>query len=570
MEVRYSEGMAKSSKVAWIAGSLAIAAGLLWLGWFMFIHPKDQERLKAQNEILRWEKRFAAARECFFGPTPYSADGAEALAVYELTPRPELAPSEEDKHHKDCIKIVGKISRGPAEDTGNLKIEQAWMTLDRAATDVAKAFIVHQDPFGKTDSDVRMGVQELPIALEALDQARADLRTAAGMSAAEVGTAKMPTLPKATLVPIGEGPNHITDLAGWTSPSRSTISGVAFSNDSKALGRRVWLTAGGTPTVVSSEVPGYLALPGNDWVAASGDGTSVGVGPNKAPFVQSAEVANGEVAASVRAAGGTMQQGYVVYTANRKLTKEEEAAYKKAQQEADKDEMGYEIADPADEAYKVVIATVKDGVWTKTEYPQTEFQITTDATGIAVVTWREPAGMDPADRLTALSRAALLKPGAAPRLVKLPPGVPTQSCMTDGAAWIAFDGSSAMRIDDAGASTAMPVEGNMVGCGERAALFSTGGLDYTVCAKDCHPVHLNNARASQVAAVSDEKVIAVRAQERILAVWVEGAEPQFFAMPDVYEPHGAIANGKFLDVIGMPHAAPGRNLGAIIMRVPLK
>jgi hypothetical protein len=83
-------------------------------------------------------------------------------------------------------------------------------------------------------------------------------------------------------------------------------------------------------------------------------------------------------------------------------------------------------------------------------------------------------------------------------------------------------------------------------------------------------VHLNNARATQVAAISDERVIAVRAQDKVLVVWQEGQEPAFFAMPDEYEPHGAIANGKFVDIIGMPHTDPGRGLGAIVMRVPLK
>ncbi|HEY4175727.1 MAG TPA: hypothetical protein VGM90_02785 [Kofleriaceae bacterium] len=561
--------MAKSSKVAWIAGSLAIAAGLLWLGWFMFIHPKDQDRLKAQAEILRWEKRFEAARTCFFGPTPYSADGAEALAVYELLPRKELAPSEEEALHKDCIKIVGKISRGPAEDTGNLKIEQAWMTLDRAATDVAKAFAVHQDPFGKTDSDVRMGVQELPAALVALDQARADLRTAAGMSAADLGTAKVQSLPKAQLVPLGQGAEHVTELLGWKTSSLSTVDSLAFHGQDKHPWR-IMLTAGGTPTVTTPEVDGTLALPGNDWVATSADGISVTIGPNKAPYALTSIVATGEEGASVRAAGGTLKQAYVIYVANRKLTKEEEAAYKKAVASAQKDEYGYEPKDPSEDAQKVVIATLKEDGWAKQEFPEADVAVTTDVTGATIVTWSDPSIADDPYAAPGTGHAAWVRPGVEPKVITLPAGVPTLSCTTKGAAWVALSGSEAVRIDETGAFKVLEVSGNLVGCGERAALFTTGGLDYTVCSNDCHPVHLNNARATQVAAVSDEKVIAVRAQGSVIGVWTETQDPAFFAMPDTYEPHGAIANGKYLDVIAMPATDPGRGLGAIVLRVPLK
>jgi hypothetical protein len=569
MEVRYSEGMAKSSKVAWIAGSLAFAAGLLWLGWFMFIHPKDQDRLKAQSEILRWEKRFDAARGCIYGDTPYSADAAEALAVYELTPRRELAPSEEDVHHKDCIKIVGKLSRGPAEDTGNLKIEQAWMTLDRASTDVAKAFAVHQDPFGKTGADIRAGVLELPQALEALDQARAELRGAASMSAPDKGTAKMQSLPKAQLVPLGQGAEHVTELLGWKTSSLSTVDSLALHGQDKRPWR-IMLTAGGNPTLATPEVDGTLALPGNDWVATSADGINVTIGPNKAPYAQTSIVATGEEGASVRAAGGTLKQPYVIYVANRKLTKEEEAAYKKAVTAAKMDEYGYEPKDPSEDAQKVVIATLEEDGWAKQEFPEADVAVTTDVTGATIVTWTDPSVDDDPYAAPGNAHAAWVRAGAEPEVITLPAGAPTVSCTTQGAAWIALNGSSAVRINETGAFKVLEVNGNLVGCGERAALFTTGGLDYTVCSNDCHPVHLNNARATQVAAVSDEKVIAVRAQGKVLAVWTESAEPAFFSMPDDYEPHGAIANGKYLDVIAMPVADPSRGLGALILRVPLK
>ena len=133
--------MSEKGRVGLIFGAVAVVLGGGLFYFFKIYQPKQQQGA-AQTEVVAWEKRWDDARGCLLGKAPRSSKASEALAVREMQPDPW--------ERKTCTQLIGKLSRGVAEDTGLMKVEHAWMTIDRAAGKFANAFAMHADPFGDT------------------------------------------------------------------------------------------------------------------------------------------------------------------------------------------------------------------------------------------------------------------------------------------------------------------------------------------------------------------------------------------------------------------------------------
>src|SRR5512139_985450 len=98
---------------------LIFAAVLLLAGgagyYFFKVYTPAKELKAAQDEVAGWEARFTAARDCLLGKTPGSAKTSEALAIHEMAPDPW------DRGR--CTPLIGKLTRGEADDTGIPAVE---------------------------------------------------------------------------------------------------------------------------------------------------------------------------------------------------------------------------------------------------------------------------------------------------------------------------------------------------------------------------------------------------------------------------------------------------------------
>src|SRR4051812_6386920 len=128
--------------------------------WFFKIHTPAKELQAAQGEVTAWEARFQGARDCLLGKTPGSAKTSEALAIHEMAPDPW--------DRGKCTPLIGKPTRGEADDTGVPAIEKAWGELDKSAQKAAAAFATH------VSSSTTLLDDPLPAALDGLDDARSN------------------------------------------------------------------------------------------------------------------------------------------------------------------------------------------------------------------------------------------------------------------------------------------------------------------------------------------------------------------------------------------------------------
>src|SRR5690242_4841460 len=72
--------------------------------YFIKIYRPKQVKQDAQDEIVAWEARFKAARDCLLGPKPGSAKTSEALAIREMAPDPW--------DRGKCTPLISKLTRG--------------------------------------------------------------------------------------------------------------------------------------------------------------------------------------------------------------------------------------------------------------------------------------------------------------------------------------------------------------------------------------------------------------------------------------------------------------------------
>jgi hypothetical protein len=276
-------------------GVIAGGAGL----WFVKIYHPGQLRKDAQAEVLAWETRWGAARDCLLGASPGSAKTAEALAIRELSPDPW--------NRGGCTSPISKLSRGDAPDSGLPAVERAWADLDAAATKAATAFATH------VADSTTLAHDPLPAALDDLDAARAKLRAAAELPPADVNGKP---LPAAQLFALQDGNEPVESLAVEAVPSSRAL--VLFGKTATHT-VQVSLFAGGIPKIGRVGLGAVRALPDGTWGARPTDaGIDVGAFDVEGAMAQPTPVAL-KGGPSIAAVGGTLLDGLVVFGTDREL-----------------------------------------------------------------------------------------------------------------------------------------------------------------------------------------------------------------------------------------------------------
>lgn len=505
------------SEKARIAAIFSVVGVLLGGGLFYFfkIHQPKQARAAAQAEVLAWEQRLDAARTCLLGPSPASPDTGEALAIRELTPDPW--------DRGTCTKLIGRLARGVAEDTGLMTVEHAWMTVDRAAAKVATAFVSHVDPSGEP-IEKRGQKSPLPAALAELDAAHADLRKAAGMG--PPAYASVPALPRAEVLPLALDGAAVTELEARLPPSAGGM--VAFGA-AKGKGEvQVVLTPGAAPRIVRTGPGSVLALPDLTWGAA-GLLSEVVIGTTDAAGTFSAKTSLPTPdRAVVELAVGTLASGLVAYGSSAGLT----------------------LARASGETF------VADK-----PFPVVGVAVTADPTGRALLAWTAPDG-------TAIGMFFDGRTAQPPARVsfKADRGAPRTACLTNDRGWVAGDdglSSWAQSFDQTGQPASTFQAHALLGCGADAALLQRqGSQEFEVCSATCRTVELPRMRSSRVATIAHDKVVAVVARPGVLGVWREGGAPAFYATATNLRPLRALSDGKVIDVLA------DTDDGVVVVRVP--
>lgn len=498
--------MSDKTRIAVILGTIGLA-GAAGLGYFVKVYLPAQKATAAQAEITAWEERLTAARTCLLGPNPASGKSSEALAVRELSPDPW--------ERGTCTKLIGKLSRGMADDTGLLPVEHAWMAIDRSASRVATAFATHVDPMGET-GDKRGKPSPLPEALEALDDAHAALRQAAGMSPPGAG---IPALPAAQELPIGEGKDRVIQLDG----SLPSAGGLIVFGD-LADGRQMQLTLvpGAAPRAQAVQGAVLRAVPDGSW-GAQGRSGAIAIGPiDTAGAPASPLELPTEGVAEPLIAVGTPASGLVAFA-----------------------HLGgrLSIARASGGAFVAEAPIVVSGGVTAQ-----------DPDGRGLLAWSVDGAI----------HGLIVRDGGPTTPVPLGSGEPEpRGCFTSTAAWfstgdqfIAFDGTT-------GAPHVLP-EHHLEGCTREAALLSTSSLHYAVCGEGCRPVDVGGVRWSSAATVVDGKVVAVSERDHVLRVWREGAPPTYFSTTSRLHPRYMTTDGKVIDVIATTDD------GVVIARIPAR
>ena len=480
---------------------MAIAAGAGF--YFYKVYRPAEIRENAQDEIVRWEARFAAARWCLLGPEPASSKTSEALAIREMAPDPWDRGS--------CTKLISKLSRGEAPESGLPAVEAAWADLDHAASKAALAFADH------VGSSTTLRADPLPDALDALDAARAKLRTSAGLPAS---TSSGSPLPAAAILPLAEGADPLVEVRVDSLPSAHGI--VVFGRATTAI--QIVLAPGAKPQLAHVTDSALRAVPDLSW-GATMEPAAITMGAMDAESAiaagTTAKLENGSVAA----AAGTLAEGELVYGTGTQLF----IAHAKA---------GTITSDPP--------VKIRAG------------QATTDLDGRTALIW-QVAGARPDDPVMLWGR--ILAPGADQDPVELGPDLALGAmCMTKDRAYVrtgdslvGFGGGKPVAMLDVGGSK------GLVGCTPDAVLLRerAARLPLTICTDTCRDVALpTGAPQSSATTVVGGKLVAIASHGGVLGVWREGSAPAFYGLPEIADPvlaHEwpamALTDGKTIDIL---------------------
>ncbi len=505
--------MSDKSRIALIFG---IPAVLLVGGLYYFfkIHQPKQEQGKAADEVLAWEARLDGVHRCLFGDKPASSRSAEALAVREL------APDVWDR--VSCTKLIGKLSRGIAEDTGIMKVEHAWMSVDRAASRVANAFASHVDPTGEAPARRGKG-SPLPQALDELDAARAALREAAGMDPPP--SSAPAALPTAELIAVNLGSDRVASLTAWLIPSSS--GAIAFGSIKGKGEVQLTLVPGAAPKVAKLPGGALRAVPDGSWGAAGlRQEVAIGSIDETGAFAQMTSLPV-EMGARVVVAVGSFTGGLVAYGASNKLViaRSQGAAF---------------VADKPIEVGRLAFAI--------------------DPGGRGLVAWT-PMGEDGDD--DGAIKGFIAKDGAPPKIVELGSGSAVQACLTPTQGWVGGE-DQFISFDDTGVVPRVLPEHELLGCSTDGALLHRyGSTHYAVCAAQCRTADLTALRPTNIAAIAGGKVYAVRTRDRVIGVWTEGKAPKFYATEKSLTPTLAYGSAKGIELLGETED------GVTIVRLPL-
>ncbi|MBA3457640.1 MAG: hypothetical protein H0T42_31450 [Deltaproteobacteria bacterium] len=507
--------MNEKARIGVIFGAVALVLGG-GLFYFFKIHQPKQQQGAAQGEVLAWEERWNAARECLLGKQPASSSSRESLAVREMQPEPW--------ERKTCTQLIGKLSRGVAEDTGLMKVEHAWMTTDRAAGKFANAFAMHADPFGdaamKAEKESALGA-----AFESLDAAHAELRAAAGLDATAV--AQLPSLPAAEIIPIKDGAERVTSLVSWVLPS---AGGIYAHGGNKTSQFQIVAAPGQAPRALKVPNGALRAVPDLSW-AASGLFSEVAIAPidERGAF---GTITNLPITEPGRVffAVGSLTAGMVAYKTGDHLTVARATG-------------GPFAADTPLEMERTIVAV--------------------DPAGRVLLAWN-PFSTPENENETARLRGFITRGDAPPKIVELGTGYAGSACLTATQGWVG-DSSQAISFSDTGAVPHLFPRHDLLGCTKDSALLHNNGTShYVVCTEACRAVNMGSIKSTHVATVAGDKVQAIRARGGVLGVWRENALPVFYATQSTLQPMLATSDGKVIDVLATTDD------GLVIARVPVK
>jgi hypothetical protein len=496
-------------------------------GYYFFkIYSPAQAKKNAQAEIDGWEARWKSARDCLLGPTPGSSKTSEALAIREMNPDPWNRGS--------CTPLISKLSRGDEPDTGIKAVEVAWVDLDRAATKTAGAFATH------IVSSTVLKDDPLPAALDALDAARDELRTAADMPAlAQIGK----PLRAAQLVPLTDGDATIKEISVDTKPS---AHGIIVFGKSRNGDRdvEIALHTGGAPVVAAAT--GVLrAVPDPSWGAvAAPDRVQVGtinadgvmqplgeqkIAPATTPRAASERLAGAQIDAIV----GTAASGELVYNTDKQLV----------------------VAHTTGTGTAMTLAL-------DPPLASVGAQAALDVDGRVALVWRDDKQ----------AHGRILQTGHDEPVVELGDNPIGATCLTTDRAWV----STGTGILAFGGAKPMVMRANpfyiMLGCTTDTALLRS--LDphkpFLVCTDDCRTVNIPSGAPEQSAAtVVGGKLVALASHNGVLGLWREGSGPVFFGLPAHADPvmaqewpAMAMTDGKVIDIL-----ARGAK-GFVVIRIP--
>ncbi len=508
--------MSEKSRVGLIFGAVAVVLGG-GLYYFFKIHQPKQQQGAAQAEVVEWEKRFDEARTCLLGKDPISSRAGESLAVREMQPQPW--------ERKTCTQLIGKLSRGVAEDTGLMSVEHAWMTIDRAAGKFANAFAMYADPFGdaamKLDKD-----NALSAALEGLDAAHADLRKTAGMD--PPNAAAHPPLPAAEVIPLKDGNEPIKSLTSWVLPS---AGGIYAHGSTKAGEVQIVGAPGKAPKLLRVANGAMRAVPELSW-GATGLLSEVAIAPidERGAFgaTTNLPVTDG---ARVFFTVGSLTAGLVGYGAGNDLFFARSSGGP------------FVVEGKPIEVERSVVAI--------------------DNTGRAMIAWNGFSKEDDKSEVARL-RGLITKGDGTPKILELGTGYAGSACMTATHGWVG-DSAQAISFDDTNAVPHLLPQHELLGCtADTALLHKLASSHYVACKDTCRTVEMPNLTSTHVATVAAGKVQAIRARGGVIGVWRESATPLFYATGIALTPIMATSDGKVIDVLGTSDD------GVLIVRIPVK
>ncbi len=509
--------------------------------YFFAIYRPKQVKKDAQAEIQTWEKRWAAARECMLGSAKPQGKTSEALAIHEMS------PDAWDEHA--CATLVGNINRGAAPDTGLEDVERAWQELDHDAAKAANAFAMHAPDEGKPDG--------LPAALDALDDARAALRLAAGLPD---DRATATALPAASVTPVVLGTVGV-DLSDTRRELTPSVHGMIANGHANAAVVRIQLAAGGSAQVgaVPHDVPGERSLTDPSWGAvAVGDGLAIG------SFGDTGEIAGGADQAmkaqpKLLGALGGAAKGTLVLSPN------------------GKDELA--IARWADG--KLTIGPVtKIGDVRVGRDPGTGARL--------ALVWSDPQGGVQGQIVTNddASKVAELRHGTGKPITLSDDGDDDANpaertsgpiCFTADRAWttvahrlvsIAADGSVASPCPAGGYCPAeLGAEATIAACTTDSVIVAdnTRSSAFAVCtATGCRAANLPPHPWFQAITVADGKLVSVFGHAGVVAVQREGGTMTYYSVAGSPHMQTAVTDGKTVSVLA------SKTGGDVVIHIPLK
>jgi hypothetical protein len=499
-----------------LAIAVVVGGGIYY---FFGIHSPARDKRLAQEEIERWEPGLVKVRTCLLGATPASPKAGEAIAIRELTEKPD---------YKKCTTAIAELSRN-GDDTGDARIENAWRTVNTAAAAVASGFGALFIP--GADAKER-AVDKLGAAWDSLDQAHRTLRAIAGMDPPPSPTA--PALRTAELIPLKTGSE--AKLSAWLRPSAGGMIVLVERALPTSAPRQVVLVPGEAPRLSSHQGDVRPSITDETFAAATGDGElELGKLDNS----------SGALAEPVRKVktGDKKAVPHLLFT----IGGPTDAV------------IGY-IPDAGRSGVQVALARVTGeavDAGTPNDADDYAFAVDPPAAGQpytaarGLLVWSAKGAL----------KGAIVRPAAPTKIVDLGSGSTGVSCMTATHGWVA-SGDQFVSFDDAGATPRVLPGHELIGCDATSALMRKAGQRYSVCAQACRIVDLQ-AGTDALPALSGGQVIAVAGSQRVLAVWREKAPPLYVRLPSAIKPKLVHATAKVIDVIGESYQ------GLVIARVKL-